>query len=122
MNVVLAVYAPTHIFRPQALPKEKGPGAVRSYLNYALQHPIMFESIIALSKCHLTTQSNPKKLLQSDVYYHYGRALSALQDVLSRSERHDLDAVIATILALMSIDVILIMLCELQYLTALTTD
>jgi Fungal specific transcription factor domain len=105
---VLSVYAPTHIFRPQALPREKGPLAVRSYLNYALQHPIMFESLIAVSKCHLTLQSGPSKLPQSEVYYHYGRTVTGLKEILDKGERQDLDAIIATILALMSIDVNLV--------------
>jgi hypothetical protein len=96
------------MFRPQVLPKGKGPLAVRSYLNYALQHPIMFESLIAISKCHLRLQPGPNKLPQSEVYYHYGCTVTGLKEILNKGEGHDLDATIATILALMSIDVILI--------------
>lgn len=50
-------------------------------------------------------QSRPNTVPRSEIYYHYGRTVTAIKEVICRSESYDLDAILAAMLCLMSIDV-----------------
>lgn len=112
---VLDFYAPTHVIRPELVTADEGPQLVKQYFRYALSHPLLFETIVALSQINLTsnrwvdrnansssvTNSQPDK----EALYHYGRALKKLTSIIGDETAVTEDAVLFAIAALMGIDV-----------------
>ena len=108
-------FAPTHVIRPELIKAEDSTGLVKEYFQLALSHPLLFETIVALSQINLTSNqwadqdenssspanSHPDKHAMS----HYGKALARLRKVLNDETARMEDAVVFAIATLMGVDV-----------------
>lgn len=78
---------------------------LQRYFQYALQYPVMFEAIIALSQANLTIQTWVSNGPDKDAIYHYSRALHRLRKTLLEQDGYTKDSVLFAIVALMGVDV-----------------
>jgi hypothetical protein len=102
---VLHYYAPFHRIRPDIFTPDGGMRIVRSYFRYSLQHPLMFETIVTLSRVRLALSSCPSGQLDSQTLYHYGQSLARLRKLVSDGETDIDDATPFAILALICVEV-----------------
>ena len=70
----------------------------------AMQHPVLFEGLVALSQCHLTANYDPDRP-DKDTLYHRGQALRLLRHTVKSLSTPPDDAVIWTSVLLLGIDV-----------------
>lgn len=102
--LVLQIYGPSHIIRPEILSPEEGAIVLQQYFRYALQDSLMFEAVIALAQANLTIHrwvDGPDK----DALLHYNRSLQRLRKTLSQKDGHTQDSILFAIIALMGVDV-----------------
>jgi hypothetical protein len=79
---------------------------IQAYFRHALQHPVMFHSIIALSRANLTFAATTNGERDRQVTYHYGSALSGLREMMAGNDLEVTasDATLFAIVSLMGID------------------
>lgn len=94
-------YAPAHLIRPELVTIENGTDLVHQHFQYAIQNPVMFESILALAYSNLAIIGAGDQAGERSVY-HYGQAVSQLRLVLSQHFMED--AVLFAIMALMGVN------------------
>ena len=70
----------------------------------AMQHPVLFEGLVALSQCHMTANYDPERP-DKDTLYHRGQALKLLRHKVRSLSTVPDDAVIWTSVLLLGIDV-----------------
>ncbi|ETN43052.1 uncharacterized protein HMPREF1541_02210 [Cyphellophora europaea CBS 101466] len=106
VDYFLQFYAPAHTVRPDLFSPEGGAQAVKDYFRYALQQPLMFETIVALSHANLFVSTWTDHCPDSQTLFHYGSALKRLRSQIASEDpgisAHD--AVLFAIVALMGID------------------
>ena len=70
-----------------------------------MQHPVMFEALVAVSLCHLMIHSWHLNQRDKRSMYHYGSALNRLRDVLIKPNGFCDDAILFAILGLLDVEV-----------------
>ncbi len=75
------------------------------YFKYSLEHPVMFEALIALSLSHLRVNQWRQGHADKETTYHYGNILSRLQQTLQEGDGFRETAVLWAILALIELEV-----------------
>jgi len=78
---------------------------VRSYFRYSLQHPLMFETIVTLSRARIATSTYVGVHRDHHTLYHYGQCLKRLRKLVGEGETDIEDATPFAILALIGIEV-----------------
>lgn len=102
---VLHYYVPFHKIRPDIFTPDGGMRIVRSYFRYSLQHPLMFETIVTLSRARLALSSFPSGGLDHLTMYHYGQSLEKLRKLVDDGETDLEDATLFAMLALICVEV-----------------
>ncbi|EXJ57244.1 hypothetical protein A1O7_07591 [Cladophialophora yegresii CBS 114405] len=115
VDFFLNAYGPTHLLRRtadgairryQRRPErttETSP--VHQYFQYSLEHPVMFEALIALSLSNLRIHHWEQGQVDKETAYHYGNVLSSLQQTLREGDGYRETAVLWAILALLELEV-----------------
>lgn len=78
---------------------------MRSYFRYSLQHPLMFETIVTLSRARLALNNLPNGQMDHLTMYHYGQSLERLRNLVDEGESDLEDATLFAILALICVEV-----------------
>lgn len=105
-NIVdLHFYAPIHLLRPELFTPERGTQAIESHFRYALSDPLMFDSLVSMSRANLTIKNWQGNLTDEKTLQHYGNAVIRLRDVVSAPQSSFDDSVFFAIVALMNVDV-----------------
>ncbi|OCT46926.1 hypothetical protein CLCR_02345 [Cladophialophora carrionii] len=114
VDFFLNAYGPTHLLRRTATggPRryQRRPESttetspVHQYFQYSLEHPVMFEAMIALSLSNLRIHHWEQGQVDKETAYHYGNVLSSLQRTLGEADGYRETAVLWTILALLELE------------------
>lgn len=103
--VDLHFYAPVHLLRPELFTPEQGTQAIESHFRYALEDPLMFDSLVSMSRANLTIKDWQSNLIDEETLQHYGNAVIQLQKAVSAQRSSYDDSVLFAIVALMNVDV-----------------
>ena len=108
-------YGPTHLLRRGAEDGVSGSkgntepvtelSPVHHYFKYSLEHPVMFEALVALSLSHLRVQYWQQGQADKETTYHYSNVLGRLQQTLQEGDGFRETAVLWAILALIELEV-----------------
>jgi hypothetical protein len=102
---ILIWKADTRVFAPAHSPIfGKNNAYLTKLVPLAMQHPVLFEGLIALSQCHLTARSDLTRPNQESLY-HRGQALLLLRRKVTSSSTPPDDAAIWTSILLLGMDV-----------------
>lgn len=101
----LHFYAPIHLLRPELFTPEQGSQAIESHFRYALEDPLMFDSLVSMSRANLTIKNWQSNHVDEKTLQHYGNAVIRLRDVVSTPQSSFDDNVLFAIVALMNVDV-----------------
>lgn len=104
LPTVLNAYGPTHLLKTVSLDASSS-SLVFEYFRYGMQHPVMFEALIAASHCHLMIHSWRQNQPDRTSMHHYGSALNRLRDILLQPDGFRDDAILFAILALLDVEV-----------------
>ncbi|KAK5061233.1 hypothetical protein LTR84_007775 [Exophiala bonariae] len=106
IDYFLHYYVPFHKIRPDIFTPDGGMRIVRSYFRYSLQHPLMFETIVTLSRARLALNNFPQGQVDHLTMYHYGQCLGKLRKLVDDGESDLEDATLFAILALICVEYI----------------
>lgn len=105
-NIIdLHFYASVHLLRPELFTPEKGTQAIESHFRYALEDPLMFDSLVSMSRANLTIKDWQSNFIDEKTLQHYGNAVVRLRDVVSAQQSSFDDSVLFAIVGLMNVDV-----------------
>lgn len=96
------IYAPAHLIRPELISIEAGDELLKAHFRYALQRPVLFESILALSYSNLAIMPRTKAESDAPFMYHYGQAINHIRRALAAG--YIGDAVLFAIISLLAIN------------------
>ena len=100
------VFGSPYVYRPELIRVKEPEQFQRRDFQFALQHEVLFHSITTLTLACLQMMKLPQTLLPSkEVLLHHTKALSMLQQELSRPDNFIDDSVLLSILTLLGIDV-----------------
>ena len=103
--LVIHVFAPSHIWRADMLEEGTTELFRNQLVQFAMQHAIVFECIVAAGQAVLSAHSMPKRRPPKEVLHHYGNAIASLRQRLASTSKAADDATFWTIALLMGIDV-----------------
>ena len=89
------------------VPVGTGTHLVQQQFQYAVQHPVMFEAIIALAQANSTVNRWTDQTGDRLTLYHYGQAIARLRQAISSAQESMEDAVLFAIMALMGVNYLL---------------
>lgn len=95
-------YAPDHLIRPELIAPRAGIELITQHFQYALQRPVMFESILALSYSNLTIMSQVRRGADRRAMYHYGEAVGLIRRTIASG--YTGDAVLFSIMSIMGVN------------------
>lgn len=104
-RAVFGAYAPTHLLRSNLGPEQAPQKLIQNYVRYAMQHPVMFESIITLSYANMHISQWVDGQPDIDTARHYGSTLKSLREALSVENGLFEDATFLAILGLINAEV-----------------
>jgi hypothetical protein len=82
-----------------------GTSIVNPYFRYSMQHPVMFEALLASTFSNMRIHSWLDRQPDKQTIGHYGEALSKLRDSLAQQNAYIEDAVVFSILSLLEVEV-----------------
>jgi hypothetical protein len=100
-------YAPINVLRPDLYSPEEATKIVHGHFQHAIEDPLMFESLISLSRANLTIKDWNRGRPDESTLYHYCNAIKNLREAVS-SEKLTSDSILFAIIALMNVDVRLV--------------
>ncbi|KAK5951464.1 hypothetical protein OHC33_007520 [Knufia fluminis] len=107
LDYFFGAYAPTHLLRSNLGPEQAPQKLIQNYVRYAMQHPVMFESIITLSYANMHISQWVDGQPDIDTARHYGSTLKSLREALSVGNGLFEDATFLAILGLINAEYLL---------------
>jgi hypothetical protein len=97
-------YAPINVLRPDLYSPEEATEIVNGHFQYAIKDPLLFESLVSLSRANLTIKDWNDGRPDGSTLYHYCNAIKNLREAIS-SDKSTSDRILFAIVALMNVDV-----------------
>jgi hypothetical protein len=100
------LFGSPYVYRPELVNVKEPAKFQRQYFRFAMQHEVLFQSVVTLTLACLQATSGPRTLVPTkEVLFHHTNALKGLQQKLSSPSEYADDSVLLSILTLLGIDV-----------------
>lgn len=100
------LFASPYVYRPELIDAKRASDFQRQYFQFAMQHEVLFQSVMTLSLACLQAMSESQALVPTkEVLFHHTNALIVLRQKLSCPSGYVDDSILLSILTLLGVAV-----------------